>query len=310
MRLELELYLLKIKRFVRGLRDFSMSLSVFAFCERALLIMAMFMFSALLSSASLHAEDRGSGLLGASNDEKELKLSLSLSIPPWVMRDEDSGLKLEVLRKALEVVGYKIRPVYVSNARAYKLFEHRQLDAVLSPSRPVIHSGYLSQSIVSFQNVAISLKKKGFPEHIPISFLNNKSVVAFQKAQQFLGAEFGDMAKNNESYEEISQQSLQLNLLFLREVDFIVMDRSVFGYFWKDAVENVYPGDPRFLQDIQVHELFEPTVYHYLFLERSVRDEFDLGLKKIKGDGIYDKLVKDYEQAFKEYKPQMSSSSQ
>lgn len=286
-----------------------MSLPVVVFCERIVLTMAMFVFLALLGSPSLHAEERGSGLMSASNDEKELKLSLSLSIPPWVIRDEESGLKLEVLRKALEAVGYKIRPVYVSNARAYKLFEQRQLDAVLSPSRPVIHSGYLSQSIVSFQNVAISLKKKGFSEHIPMSFLNDKSVVAFQKAHQFLGPEFGEMAKNNPSYEEISQQSLQLNLLFLREVDFIVLDRSVFGYFWKDAVEKMYPGDPRFLQDIQVHQLFEPTVYHYLFLERSVRDEFDLGLKKIKEDGIYDGLVKEYEQAFKEYKPLMSPSS-
>lgn len=286
-----------------------MSLPVFAFCERILLTMAMFMFSALLSSTSLHAEERGSGLMGASGDERELKLSLSLSIPPWVMREKDSGLKLDVLRKALEAVDYTLRPVYVSNARAYKLFEQQQLDAVLSPSRPVLHTGYLSQPVISFHNVAISLKKKGFSQHISMSFLNDKSVVAFQKAHQFLGPEFGEMAKNNPSYEEISQQSLQLNLLFLREVDFIVMDRSVFGYFWKDAVENEYAGDQRFLQDIQIHELFKPSVYHYLFLNKSVRDEFDLGLAKIKEEGVYDKLVSEYEQAFKAYKPQMPSSS-
>jgi polar amino acid transport system substrate-binding protein len=147
------------------------------------------------------------------------------------------------------------------------------------------------------------LKKKGFPKDIPISFLSDKSVVAFQKAHQFLGAEFGEIAGHNANYEEITQQHLQVNLLFVREVDFIVMDRSVFGYFWKKAVEQEYPGDERFLQEVQVHELFSKSIYHYLFLEKAVRDQFDLGLKKIREQGVYDQLVKQYAKAFQEYRP-------
>ena len=261
------------------------------------LVLALF-----LSFAAL-AEETGQVPEGQSDQGRQLKLGLSFSIPPWVIREEDSGLKLEIIRKAFEVSGYQIKPVYVPNSRAYKLFEQKQIDAVLSPSTPVTNIGYLSEPVTSFHNVAISLKKKGFPKDIPISFLSDKSVVAFQKAHQFLGAEFGEIAGHNANYEEITQQHLQVNLLFVREVDFIVMDRSVFGYFWKKAVEQEYPGDERFLQEVQVHELFSKSIYHYLFLEKVVRDQFDLGLKKIREQGVYDQLVKQYAQVFQEYRP-------
>ena len=261
------------------------------------LVLALF-----LSFAAL-AQETGQVPEGQSNQGRQLKLGLSFSIPPWVIREEDSGLKLEIIRKAFEVSGYQIKPVYVPNSRAYKLFEQKQIDAVLSPSKPVTNIGYLSEPVTSFHNVAISLKKKGFPKDIPISFLSDKSVVAFQKAHQFLGAEFGEIAGHNANYEEITQQHLQVNLLFVREVDFIVMDRSVFGYFWKKAVEQEYPGDERFLQEVQVHELFSKSIYHYLFLEKAVRDQFDLGLKKIREQGVYDQLVKQYAKAFQEYRP-------
>ena len=261
------------------------------------LVLALF-----LSFAAL-AQETGQVPEGQSDQGRQLKLGLSFSIPPWVIREEDSGLKLEIIRKAFEVSGYQIKPVYVPNSRAYKLFEQKQIDAVLSPSKPVTNIGYLSEPVTSFHNVAISLKKKGFPKDIPISFLSDKSVVAFQKAHQFLGAEFGEIAGHNANYEEITQQHLQVNLLFVREVDFIVMDRSVFGYFWKKAVEQEYPGDERFLQEVQVHELFSKSIYHYLFLEKVVRDQFDLGLKKIREQGVYDQLVKQYAKAFQEYRP-------
>ncbi len=261
------------------------------------LVLALF-----LSFAAL-AQETGQVPEGQSDQGRQLKLGLSFSIPPWVIREEDSGLKLEIIRKAFEVSGYQIKPVYVPNSRAYKLFEQKQIDAVLSPSTPVTNIGYLSEPVTSFHNVAISLKKKGFPKDIPISFLSDKSVVAFQKAHQFLGAEFGEIAGHNANYEEITQQHLQVNLLFVREVDFIVMDRSVFGYFWKKAVEQEYPGDERFLQEVQVHELFSKSIYHYLFLEKVVRDQFDLGLKKIREQGVYDQLVKQYAQVFQEYRP-------
>ncbi|KZY72601.1 hypothetical protein A3742_08010 [Oleiphilus sp. HI0071] len=239
----------------------------------------------------------------ADEGNKELRLGISLSIPPWVIRETDSGLKLDIIRKALEGSGYNVKTVYAPYARAYELFERGKVDAIMSPGAPIVDIGFLSEPVVNFHNVAISLKKKGFPGNLPWSFLHDKSIVAFQKASLLLGNDFSSLVKDNPLYEEIGRQHLQLNLLFVREVDLIVMERSIFGYFWRQAVEREYPGDPRFLQQVQFHELFDVSEYRYLFLSEEDRDVFDKGLDRIKKDGTYNALLEQYGNMFERYDP-------
>lgn len=249
--------------------------------------------SILLSAGQVHAHE----------NNKELRLGISLSIPPWVIRETDSGLKLDIIRKAFEGAGHDIKIVYAPYGRAYDLFERGKVDAIMSPGTPIVDVGFLSEQVVSFHNVAISLQKKGFPKDLPWSFLQDRSIVAFQKASLLLGEDFANLVKNNPLYEEMGRQHLQLNLLFLREVDFIVMDQSIFGYYWRQAVERDFPGDLRFLQKVQYHELFDNSEYRYLFLSQEHRDVFDKGLDRIKKDGTYDTLIGRYAKMFERYQP-------
>lgn len=258
-------------------------------------IYAFFAFLVSSVSLSLHAKDPSTV---QSDAPQRFEIGISMSIPPWVIKETDSGIELDILRASLDPERYDIRPVYVPFERAYKLFDDAQLDAVMNAKANVVKSGYLSQAVVTFQNYAISLASKNYPEDISMSFLQDKTVVGFQKAKDFLGKEYAVMARTNRHYQEVPKQDFQINLLFIRELDFIVMDKSIFGYYWYKANQ----GDrysrlakQRFSQKVRFHPLFKPSHYPFLFRDKLVRDDFDRGLSEIKSSGRYQEILDKYD---------------
>lgn len=253
-----------------------------------------FITSIVLSfSLSLQAEDHSD----SENKRPVFEIGISMSIPPWVIKENDSGIELDILRESLGEDKYDIRPVYSPFERAYRLFESGQLDGVMNSKEGVAKQGYLSQPVVTFQNYAISLASKGFPKSIPMSFLYDKSVVGFQKSRQFLGSEYADMAQQNALYQEVPKQALQINLLFIRELDFIVMDKSIFGYYWYQASQNHRNNRvtrKRFDQKVTFHPLFKSSPYPFLFRDKAVRDDFDRGLAKLRASGRYQEIHESY----------------
>lgn len=223
-------------------------------------------------------------------------MGISFSIPPWVIQKTNSGIELDILKAVLEGEGYCVVPKYLSFALAYQLFDRGEIDGVINARAGVAKGGYLSQPVVTFQNVAVSLKSKNFPEQINMDFLNGRSVVAFQKAKALLGPEFQAMADANPRYREVAKQSLQLNLLFVREADFIVMDRSIFGYYWVQALEDksMAKFKSRFKRPVDMHVLFPPSDYSFIFSEEKVRDDFDRGLQGMRDSGEYDRIFERY----------------
>ena len=231
--------------------------------------------------------------------KKTLHIGVSFSIPPWVIQEQNSGIELDILRTVLEKEHYIVQPHYIPFALAYQRFDAHQLDGVINAKAGVAKHGYLTNPVVTFQNVAISLNQKKLPLDISITDLVNKQVVAFQKASTLLGSEFSSMAEKNTDYLEVANQILQLNLLFIREVDFIVMDKSIFGYFWHKS-QRSNPNDLNaehlklFKQPIRFHPMFAPSPYPFIFADKDVRDVFNRGLKELKESGQYAEIFKRY----------------
>lgn len=240
----------------------------------------------LLSAQFAHAQEK-----------QQLEIGVSFSIPPWVIQGTDSGIELDLLRLAFENTPYSPKPVYLPFAIVHSKFDNGQLDGFINAKPNPYKSGYLSDTVVTFENVAISLASNQYPEDLTVQFLGDKQVVAFQKARQLLGGDFSEMAQNNDDYQEIAKQALQLNLLFVRNIDFIVMDKSIFGYFWKAASENksYKQAGYRYDKAVTFHHLFEPSHYAYRFKEEAVRDAFNAGLAKIRENGQYDEVLKRYD---------------
>lgn len=227
----------------------------------------------------------------------QIRTGVSFSIPPWVIQETKSGIELEIFRKALAPYDYEIDPVFVPFARAFYLFESNKLDAVVNVKPGAVKNGYYSDPVVRFQNVAISLKTKNLPKEITISDLKKYRVVAFQNASKLLGSEFSEMTKNNDHYQEVAKQRSQINLLFLRNIDFIVMDKSIFGYYWNELYSEASRTGinlPAYLRSVEFHTVFPPSDYRFAFRNETVRDKFNLGLKQLIDSGEYEKIIEKY----------------
>jgi polar amino acid transport system substrate-binding protein len=167
-----------------------------------------------------------------------LKIGISFAIPPWVIPENNTGIELDILKEAFKVNGYQIAPNYLSFALSYSLFEADKLDGILNVTEASVKKGFYSAPVLHFQNVAVSLKEKGFPAELELNFLEDKSIVAFQKASVLLGDTFNQIVSKNLRYQEVANQSLQINLLMIRDVDFIIMEKNIFGYYWQKSLSD------------------------------------------------------------------------
>lgn len=229
---------------------------------------------------------------------KILNIGVSFAIPPWVITETDSGIELDILKQALSPAGYEVKPNYLPFALSYSQFKSDKLDGVINARESLLETGYFSDVVVTFQDIAISLSEKNYPENFEISFLKDKSIIAFQTASILLGDEFKNTVEKNMMYQEIAKQSLQINLLMFKNVDFIIMDKSIFDYYLQQAKNdpNLVREKSKLNQELRFHHLFEPTHYRFAFKSEKVRDDFNSGLAKIRKNGVYDEIFKRYSQ--------------
>lgn len=222
-----------------------------------------------------------------------IRVAVSFSIPPWVIQDSDSGIELEILRAAVDGKGYTIKPVYVPFERAFSMFNEGQVDALINARPNSVEGGFYSDIVVYFHNVAISLTHRAFPRRIPISYLQTARVVAFQRARDFLGDEFAEVARSNPNYQEIANQQLQINLLFFRDADFIVMEREIFKFYREQALAapDLSESDRQKLERlVTIHPLFPPTGYRFVFRQEGLRDTFNEGLARLRENNTFPQL--------------------
>ena len=136
--------------------------------------------------------------------------------------------------------------------------------------------------------------------------LQNHSVMAFQNAHLYLGADYRRMMADNSKYREEAQQSLQPVMLFSNRVDVVVADRNIFARFadMPDVKARVNTGLP-----LRFHPIFPPTNYHVAFRDTELCNSFNRGLKKIRENGLYDKIVSRYKGYLNEEQVTPSGSS-
>lgn len=226
-------------------------------------------------------------LVGAVH-AKELTLATGLSIPPYIIQKEKSGIQLDLLREILKVKGHKLeRMVYVSNRRLVKELAAKHVDGAINVP-PNMKNVHYSKTIIYFKNVAISLKKNDF--HLnSIEDLLQKRITAFQNASRFLGPDFARIAKNNKKYQEIVQQLAQVDQLYKGRTDVVISDQYIFQYFRNQHRKRVSVTDP-----LVFHNILPPSPRKAAFLDLQICADFDEGLTVIRKNGIYQKIIDRY----------------
>ncbi|MCS6233954.1 amino acid ABC transporter substrate-binding protein [Shewanella baltica] len=223
----------------------------------------------------------------------EIKIGVSLSIPPYVIQETNSGLELELLNQALAVKGHTASIQYLPLARTFHELREGKLDGIINIKDGMLDNVFYSNVAITYQNCAISLEANHFTIN-NIDDLNNKQVVSFQRASSLLGEEFAKMAKANSGYQEQARQVQQVYMLMKHRADVVVMDKNIFKYYLKQAYLEGKLTEKDLKQQAICHQIFAPTEYKFAFLSEQIRDDFNAGLKQITQDGSLVALQEKY----------------
>lgn len=219
---------------------------------------------------------------------QNIRVAVGLALPPYVLQGTDSGIELDIAREALALKGHTIIPVYLPLARVGRSLDSRSVDAALTMDESAgLNNVYLSDSHITYQNVAISLKARAIQLN-EVADLGGYSVFAFQNATRYLGEEFAAMAANSRHYFEKANQATQIKMLFSERIDIIVLDINIFNYFRQNE-SNIDTSEP-----VVLHQIFPPNLYKVGFLDADLRDQFNEGLAELKRTGRYEDIIGSY----------------
>ena len=129
-----------------------------------------------------------------------------------------------------------------------------------------------------------------------VADLKDKSVIAFQNADRYLGQEFGRMAAGNRQYKEMAQQEAQTHMLLLGRIDVAVMDESIFRYYRQKLIAERKAEQA---QEYVGHDIFPPTPYKAAFVDRKIRDNFNRAIAVMRKDGRYEAIYRKYNEQYR-----------
>jgi len=231
----------------------------------------------------------------AISSDRTITLSAGLTLEPYVIGSNNSGIEIDIVREALAVEGYVVKFVYQPLRRAKITFFSDSVDGVLTVKShfPEVDKSFLSNEYITYHNFAVSLKSNKFKIN-NILDLKDKTVDAFQQARLSLGNEFKEVADQNPRYREIANQKNQIKKLFNLRSDVIVLDRRIFKYYRNELKKSEIFNTTLFETPVKFHALFEPTHYRIAFKSKILRDSFNLGLIELKKSGRYKEIIKSY----------------
>lgn len=229
----------------------------------------------------------------------EVTIAIGRSLPPYIIAEEQRGLEYDIVREALALEGHTLKPRFMALARVAKDLESGQADAAMTMRSDSGIKAFYSDSHITYRNYAITLANRDIRLD-SIKDLADKSVMAFQNASLYLGPAYAAVVSANPYYREEARQELQPTMLFLGRIDVVIADRFIFGWFANDPEVKAKVDTT---QAVRFHPIFAPTEYHVAFRDAALRDSFNAGLKKLRENGIYGKIIARYSGFLKEAGP-------
>lgn len=229
-------------------------------------------------------------LLIADADAREVEVAIGISVPPFVIPDEQRGMEYDIVKSALAIEGHVMKPHFLPPIRAMRAMEGGTADAALTQQPDFGLQAHYSDVHITYHNVAITLASRGARIE-RVEDLAGKSVVAFQKASAYLGPGFQKIAASNPGYREEAKQTAQPILLYLGRTDVVITDPAIFSWFARSP-EVAARADTS--QPIHIHPVFPPTEYRVAFRDPELRDSFNRGLARLRQSGEYARIVARY----------------
>ncbi|MDD3311562.1 transporter substrate-binding domain-containing protein [Pseudodesulfovibrio sp.] len=220
---------------------------------------------------------------------QDVRIGIGFVLPPYVIRENNQGLEVEIIQQALAVSGRSPVFVYLPNLRLPMELSRGTLDAVAAnlsydlgreTGLPVFHSA----ETLAYHNYAITLAEKGLVVN-RLGDLLGRRVLAFQNAHKYLGPEFRQVTAELACYRELADQSLHVGMLYADRADILISDKRIFYYWRKKLAESPQAKGLGLDRPLTFHDVFPPSPRAVFFMNRELRDDFDRGLNEIRKRG-------------------------
>lgn len=222
--------------------------------------------------------------------KRNIELTAGLPKPPFVITSsgENRGIQLDLINAAFAVEKQEVHFINVPLSRSFSSIDKWHSDGTITLPTTHKRAGvYLSLPYVHYQNVLITLTEENLTIN-ELKDLTGKKVVAFQMAKKFLGKEYISAVNGALDYREMADQMKQIDMLFFKRADVLVVEVNIFNYFLLQ-----HKGD-KYNKNYTVHKLFTPVDYVAGFKYKEDRDQFNRGLAVIKANGTYQKILDKY----------------
>ncbi len=213
-----------------------------------------------------------------------VRIGLHLSAP-WSFYNEQGqpdGIEYQLVSRIFSRAGFDTTYELHGYSRLLKQFTDRKLDCV-SPAAVEISGVSYSKPYLPFQDVAVSLAARSLLL-TSVSQLSALRIVAYQQAQQVLGAEF-QQAVAQASYVEMAERERQLELLYNQRVDVVVGERRVLLHLAAQLAPQ---------HQLQVHPLFGQQQYPVACWQPELIAAFDQGLQQMAATGELEQILRLY----------------
>jgi polar amino acid transport system substrate-binding protein len=243
------------------------------------------------SAAIMGAIGALAGVPGLATAAEKLTVSISLDIPPYVIKSASEGLEVDIVRGALS--GQQLSFVQMPYADLQTAIQRKKADVSIGV-QPTDASVFYSRALIAFVNFAI-VKKSDHLKIDSIAALKGHKVLTWQDAYLELGDEFASLFSPGAPYRaddiEVANQEDQVRRFWQGNNLVIVIDRSIFAYFSKEMGHA--------MSEVDQFALFPPvTDFKAGFANAALRDRFNQGLDDLCRNGGYAKLLDRYDVVF------------
>lgn len=231
-------------------------------------------------------------ILSSTTNAKDILMAFGQEIPPYIFEEQDKGIEIDIISAALAYKGHTLKPLYFPLGRVPLAFRNKIVDAAMGDMGIdlKVDGGFYANPAVIYDNVFFTLKSRKLAIKNPKD-LDPLYVVSFQGAEKRY-PQWIKKVSDEKRFFGISNQLSQVKLLFLGRYDVVLSDRYIFRYF----VEQLKLTNSLDVYEVDEHKFITENTEDYrpVFRDKNIRDDFNLGLNKIKENGQFQKIYDNY----------------
>ena len=227
----------------------------------------------------------------------EITVAFAGERPPYFFRQngQDVGIEIDLIRLIMSNAGHTVKILNIPKIRLLKSVKENEADGAATVQENNDEKLFFTDRYLDFQNIVISKSKLDIKLKT-MSELKHYNFIIWQDGWRNLGLEFeaeyrpdanGIFPKN---YHQAFSQLSQNKMFWADRVQLIIIDKTIFEHSKTLLSKEFDTSAP-----LTYHDLIKTkTSYSVVFNQASLRDQFNEGLKKIRANGSYQKIIDSY----------------